>query len=204
MSRRSSPRVSKNTPARTPRDLQAAPSNPAPAPDLSRITLPPRRRWPFVVLIGILLVLGVSLALIASGWTDRSFRPEAARSGAIADPERDLCEQFRLLKNAGDPSVDDLLAPLPIPPEKPISQEEAARFQADCFLHQDIRILAVRRDMNGPLVLDTKGNVSAPPLEVRIARGVDRVQRTMVNPDLIVEVRDGKIHGLRAEMHTGR
>jgi hypothetical protein len=26
----------------------------------------------------------------------------------------------------------------------------------------------------------------------------------MVNPDLIVEVRDGTIHGLRAEMHTGR
>lgn len=178
-----------------------SPSPPTPAFDAARFALPPRRRFPFVVLGGILLLVGGTLALIAGGWTDRFFHPNTARKAEIADPKRDLCERFRMLKNAADPSAADFLAPLPVQPNEPISETEAARFQAECFLRQELRILAVRRSSKDRLVLVTKGNVSAPTLEVRTARGVDRVQRTMVNPDLIVEVREGKIRGIRAEMH---
>ena len=203
MSKRSAARYSKNKPAPPPHDGQTFPANPDPAFDAARLTLPPRRQS-FLVLGGILLLIGGALALVAGGWTDRFFRTGAARNAEVVDTEKDLCKVFRDRKNAGDPAADALLAPLPPQPEAPISQEEAARFQAACFLRQDISILFVHRDAKGRLVLVTKGSVSAPTLEVRTARGVDRVQRTMVNPDLIVEVRDGKIHGLRAEMHTGR
>lgn len=200
MSKRSSPQFSKNTPAPGP-GSQAASSDSTADFDADRFRL---RRFPLTPLVAIVIGVGVVLVLIVAGWANRSAGPDALRHADIADPERELCQQFLLLKKAGDPAADALLAPRAAQPEQPLSQEEAARFQTNCFLHQDIRILAARRDAQGRLVLFTKGNVSAPTLEVRTARGVDRVQRTMVNPDLIVEVRDGTIHGLRAEMHTGR
>lgn len=120
----------------------------------------------------------------------------------VAPSEKIVCEQWQASKNAGDPSAAQLLAALPDAPSEPISAEEAERFQAGCFLHQDIRIVSIRPVSSNRFVLVTKGNVSAPALQVRAAQGVDRIQRTMVNPDVIVEVREGRIHGVRAEMHS--
>jgi len=156
--------------------------------------------------LGIGLVICVLLVVIVGIWKDDFYFHDfyfrlSGDAPAVMQAEMQLCEKYKVLKNAGDSSADQLLAALPAMPAEPISQEEAERFQADCFLHQDIRILSVHLASSNQFVLVTKGNVSAPTLQIRTAKGVDRVQRTMVNPDLIVEVRDGKIHGIRAKMH---
>jgi hypothetical protein len=120
----------------------------------------------------------------------------------VTPPELELCQRWTTLKNARDPKAEELLAPKPSAPEQPISPDEAERIQTTCFLHQDIRILSIRLTASNRLLLVAKGSVSAPKLEVRTTKGVDRGQRIMLDPDLIVEVRDGKIHGVRAQMHT--
>ncbi len=84
----------------------------------------------------------------------------------VVEPEIQLCEQLQRLKNAGDPSADQLLAALPDVPDGPISQEDADRFKTDYFLHQDIRILSVHAVPSNRCVLITKGNVSVPTLQV--------------------------------------
>ncbi len=89
-------------------------------------------------------------------------------------------------------------------PEQPLSPDEAERLQTTCFLHQSLRILSIRPIASNRFVLVAKGQVLAPRLQVRTPTGVDRSQRTMIDPDLTVEVRDGKIHGVRAEMHSER
>ncbi len=74
--------------------------------------------------------------------------------------------------------------------------------QTDFFLRQDVHIVGAGRDKaTGALVLYTKGNVSAPTLEVKTPTGVETAQRTMANPDLVVEVRDGSIYGVAAHLH---
>ncbi len=146
------------------------------------------RRW-----LRFALAAWVSIALVVGCQKDRG-TPAAMQ----------LSKRYQALKNAGDSAADALLVPMPTVPAKPVSPEEAERIQTECFLHQDIRILSIRADSPHRLVLTTKGNVSAPTLQVQTAKGVDRVQRTMANPDLIVEVRGGRIHGVRAEMHSGR
>ena len=79
---------------------------------------------------------------------------------------------------------------------------EADRLQTDFFLRQDVRIVGAGRDKaTGALVLYTKGNVSAPTLHVKTETGVETAQRTMANPDLVVEVRDGRIYGVAAHLH---
>ena len=42
--------------------------------------------------------------------------------------------------------------------------------------------------------------VSAALLQVRSGTKIDRIQRVVTNPKLVVEVRDGKIYGLRAQL----
>src|SRR5205823_2138386 len=97
-----------------------------------------------------------------------------------------------------------LLGPAPSVPAAPISQEEADRLQADFFLREDVRIVGVGRDRRTrALVLFARGNVSAPALPVRTAGGVESAQRTMANPDLSVEVRDGRVYGVAANLHRG-
>ena len=50
-------------------------------------------------------------------------------------------------------------------------------------------------------MLYTKGNVSAPTLDVKTETGMEAAQRTMANPDLVVEVRNGRIYGVAAHLH---
>jgi hypothetical protein len=40
-------------------------------------------------------------------------------------------------------------------------------------------------------------------MDVQTPNGVERGQRQMTNPDVVVEVRGGKIYGVRAELHVG-
>ncbi len=123
-------------------------------------------------------------------------------SKAPSTAEERTCVQFILLKNAGDRAADKLLGRAPVVPSAPASKAEADRLQTDFFLRQDIHIVGAGRDKaTGALVLYTKGNVSAPTLEVKTPSGVETAQRTMSNPDLLVEVRDGRIYGVSARLH---
>jgi hypothetical protein len=122
-----------------------------------------------------------------------------------------LCEQFMKLKNAGDPKAADLLGRVPVATDAPLAKADMDRLQTDFFLRDTIQVLSVTAEVNlsgrraglppGCLVLVTHGNVAAPTLTEQTAQGTERSQRTMSNPDLIVEVRDGKIYGVRAELH---
>lgn len=123
-------------------------------------------------------------------------------TNAPATPEQRLCVRFLQLKNAGDPAAEKLLGPAPVVPVAPLSPEEAERLQTDLFLRQNFRVVGTGRDrLTGALVLLTQGNVSAPTLSVKTGDGVETSQRTMSNPDLLIEVRDGCIAGVAARLH---
>jgi hypothetical protein len=126
----------------------------------------------------------------------------------VTDEQR-LCERFAQLHNGGELAAAALLGRVPAVPDGPVSPEEANRLQADWFLREPIEISHVGPDRTpgarpaARFVLVTKGNVSAPALQERTPTGVVRSQRTMSNPDITVEVRDGKIYGVRPELHVG-
>jgi hypothetical protein len=193
------------------------PSEPSPAPGIRRAP------WVLSPWVVILVVLAV-VACLASLFSLPSFK---GTGGAAADngpkvgqgdeeaaarwapwtkapdtAEERICVQFLQLKNAGDPAADQLLGPAPAVPAAPVSPEGAERLQTDFFLRQDFRVVGTGRDQQtGAPVLYTKGNVSAPTLAVKTGAGVETAQRTMSNPDLLIEVRDGRIVGAGARLH---
>ena len=124
-----------------------------------------------------------------------------------------IIDRFMRLRNAGDPAANLLLGPESAFPDHPVSEDEAERLQADHFLRQGLRITTIRRQepfgMSGPpslpsdqhYLLVTEGNVAAPTLTVQTARGLERSQRTMSNPDVEVVVREGRMVALRALLH---
>jgi hypothetical protein len=125
-------------------------------------------------------------------------------SQAPATPEERLCAQFMRLKNNGDPGALTLLGPPTALPKGPVSQQEADRLDAEYFLRQDIHFTGVGRATRaGELVLCANGSVSAPERQVRTANGVESHQRVLFNPDVTVEVRDGRIYGVSAGAHLG-
>jgi hypothetical protein len=125
----------------------------------------------------------------------------SAHSGS---PEEQVCRRFMALKNAGDPQAEALLAPRPRVPDTAVSEAEADRLDADIMLHQDYRIrdlVPLGGGLLSRFVLVVEGSVTSERILVRTPTGTDANQRSMWSPDLIVEVRDGKIHGVRARLH---
>jgi hypothetical protein len=117
-----------------------------------------------------------------------------------------LCDEFRRLRNAGDPGADELLGRVPAVPAAAVTPEEAGRLETDYFLRTEgLRILEVRAEAAPEAApryrLVTKGSVAAETLTVRTPAGDQRSQRTMSNPDLVVEVRGGKLFGVLAEVN---
>lgn len=123
------------------------------------------------------------------------------------DAGEQLCRQFLERKNAHDPQAGQLLAPLPPTPTEPVSEADAERLDAEAMLHQDVHILSVRRDDHEPAasryVFALDGSVSAERLPVRAGDRTEMRQRSMWKPDIVVEVRDGVIHGVRPQLHEG-
>jgi hypothetical protein len=175
-----------------------------------------RRRW--LVLAGALLVAlvcgGVGLAVYLSA------RPAAedARQGTArkrrppATAEEKLCLDFADLKNADDPRAGDLLGPTPAVPVEPVSPAEARRLDAEFILRRPFRVTSVEplvepgaRDASKPrrFVLVLQGGVASEPMLVQSGPGKEpeRSQRVLSNPEVHVEVRDGKIYGLDAQLH---
>jgi hypothetical protein len=172
--------------------------------ELQRPEVPPRL-WALALLAAVLLAFGGWV--VYQMWADQ---PAFTGTKTPALPrelteEELLCDRFARLHNAGDPAAAALLGRVPAVPGAPVTSEEVNRLQADYFLREpvDIRQVGPERGSRGRFVFVTKGNVAAPTLPERTPTGVERNQRTMSNPDVVVEVRDGKIYGVRAELHMG-
>jgi hypothetical protein len=112
-----------------------------------------------------------------------------------------LCRRFADLRNAHDAGAEALLGPAVAVPKGPVTPEEAELIDADTFLRRDnLRIVDVRREPAGRFLLVMRGGAAGEPLDIRSGDRVNHSQRVMSNPALVVEVRDGKIHGLRAQL----
>jgi hypothetical protein len=114
-----------------------------------------------------------------------------------------ICKDFIDLKNAGDPKANDLLASTPGPPQEPVTPEEADRLDAQFFLRQNFRVLDVRpqegkKGQPQQFVLVVKGSFASEILPGRAG------QRVLVNPDIVVQVQNGQIHGVSARLHIGK
>jgi hypothetical protein len=107
------------------------------------------------------------------------------------------------LKNDRDAAANDLLGPAPQAPQDAISPEVAEHIDADTFLRGEFRVVDVRPGgtAEGPrFILVMKGSGVGDLLHIRSGDKVDRVQRVVVDPALLVEVRDGKIHGVKTQL----
>jgi hypothetical protein len=148
----------------------------------------------FIAVIGLLVFV----------WLDDSRKGAPPDSWAPVTAEDRVCDDFMQKRKAGDPAAASLLTSLPVVDgTKPFSTAEAERTETDFFLQDpDLKVTDIRRTAENGYVFVTEGNVAAPRLQVKGADGKMRTeQRTMSNPDLYVEVRDGRIHGVRAELH---
>jgi hypothetical protein len=172
-------------------------SKPQPASPSPVATTTPGSR---VLRGGVLLGLGAILAslLIAVGMG--CFKSKEDESSNLA-----VCRKFMRLKNAGDPAANDLLAGKPDVPEEPVSPEEAEQLDAAFMLRDDFTIAEVRRadgDADGSrFVLVIKGGVGSERFSVQTLDGPESRYRAIGNPDILVEVKDGRIHGLKAQIH---
>jgi hypothetical protein len=128
----------------------------------------------------------------------------------LTEEEEKVCREFIRLKNAKDSAANELLGPAPMVSDEPVSPEEAQRLLTDCFLRGDYEITdlwspnATAGSASPPVILVTKGDPKVMRLRIRTPTGVDVVDRSILNPDLMVEVRDGKIYGIRSEVHSDR
>lgn len=146
------------------------------------------------------VTMGVAIVLVlATGAALAYFLPRPSA-------EERLLRRFSALKNADDARAAELLGPVPTAPEGRVSREEAQRLDAEFLLRRPFRIHAVRslKRTDGQtepvrFKLVVKGGLASEPL---LVAGEDRPsQRVLYNPDIIVEVRDGKLHGIRAQLH---
>ncbi len=216
--KRSSSALSPETPAADTqgvRNTPAAPELPAlvNVPDLRLRSLGRPRTVAVFAVLAVFVLIGGS---VLGTWALRNIRSPAVGSPSAASPaggdwskapitsEEWLCARFIQLKNNGDPTAAALLGPPTTAPDGSVAPEEADRLDTEYFLRQDIHFTGVGRAAKpGQLVLYAKGSVSAPELHVRTASGVESRQRVLFNPDITVEVRDGRIFGVSSSAHMG-
>jgi hypothetical protein len=183
-------------------------SPPSPAPIPLPSDPPSSNSLPLILSgVGLLAVIG----LIAIVWsqtgaegdhTDQA-RPRVRKpKWEVVTADDQVCDTFVQKRNGGDPGGNNLLGPAPGVPAGAVSESEADRLQTEHFLRSDLTIVEIRRtQVPNRYCFVTQGNVAAPRLEVVHNNETCPEQRTMSNPDLYVEVRDGKIHGVRATLH---
>jgi hypothetical protein len=124
--------------------------------------------------------------------------------------EFSLCQRFADLKNAGDPAAADLLGPRPAVPVEPVTPAEAEHLDVEFFLRRPLQILQVKparppfRATDGEqiprFILTTRGSCASEPLHVQGSTGVDRLQRVVTNPELVVEVRCDRLYGVEVHL----
>jgi len=171
---------------------------PPPAPAALR-----RRAWRRLSWVAAGLTL-VAAAILVGCYAKRQTEPEPRA------PSQDVAEEFRRLRNAGDPKADDLLGPAPAVPDEAVTQAEADRLNAEFMLrgaYKVDQVLAVDRqaaDDPPRFVLSLKGDDKQPLLKIlnpENPRGYDTANTSLTNPDVAVEVRDGKLYALGYRWH---
>jgi hypothetical protein len=131
------------------------------------------------------------------------YREEVAKSDAGR-----LCLKFADAVNAGKKLPADLLGPAPSVPAEPVTPEEADRLDAEFILRNLYTITEVRPQPGGPngaprFLFVLKGDVKSERLRVRTPEGrIEEGTRSMTSPEVIAEVRDGKIYGVKAQVHV--
>jgi hypothetical protein len=127
-------------------------------------------------------------------------------------PEDKLVDRFVKLHNAGERAAPALLGRDPAKlVEVPLRKEEVEPLQVDFLLRSDVFVRGVCRgevdgegglkEVAGRYSLFTRGGRETPKLRVKTPDGFrEEPQRIAVNLDLIVEVREGKIYGVRAAL----
>jgi hypothetical protein len=180
------------------------PTHPAPP------NVPRRQPVGGIVILLVAVAGGVGAGLVARNYFTRT---ELASVPQTPSFEEKLLDRFVNLHNAGDPDAASLLGPEPRVLDRPLSPDEARKLQTEFFLRQKTEIKEFSRKRftsgrrrtlpEGQFVLVVKGQFTAPAMEVRTEKGVRTKQAMLYNPDLIVEVKGGKIHGVRAELHEG-
>ncbi len=129
-----------------------------------------------------------------------------------ATKEDRLVDRFVRLHKDKLADAVKLLSPLPAS-DRPLDDAQFDALATDYFLRSpqlkivdvwkgDLGADGTPRPAKGRYILVTKGNVSSPPLRLRNAAGGDSPsQLNMTSPDLVIEVKEGAIRGLRAESH---
>jgi hypothetical protein len=207
-----------------PKTRRPANTNLSPQPrDVPVIALPsqgPRFRWLVLATIVVVCAGAVLLLTLPNGGEADAAKAKTERTRW--KPERweplsaddNIIDRFFTHRKAGDKAALEFLGPAPDFDEEPVTEETAAARQTDFFLRSPLEFRDIWRgepDGRGGqrpsahrYTLVTRGNVSSPPLNIRTDGGIrTRVQEHTSSPDLVVEVRDGKIYGLRAELHMG-
>lgn len=163
------------------------PRHPAPESGLSASLL----RWGLIVL-GLLAGVGLLALLIFSGWSRLSEKYE-----------EQMCRKFADLKNANDPRAEDYLGPRSVIPDHSVSRQEADQLDAESILRMPFHVKEVRPlRSSGPahqFKLVVQGGMASD--HVWREGGSRPTQIVYMNPDIIIEVRGGKIYGLRAQLH---
>jgi hypothetical protein len=165
----------------------------------------------------VLLVVAVAVAAAGlfflgglSGWRLPGHGVLDTPATLPESPEEQLCRTFMAVKNAGDPRAAEFLDPAPAVPAAPVSQAEANVLDAEFILHGTYQVLSVRPLRPGAsdrgnglprFVLVLRGGGVSEKLLIRDGNKVEASQRFVKDPDLIVEVRDGKLHGLEVRLH---
>lgn len=153
------------------------------------------------VSVALAFVLAAVVVGLAGWWL---YMPPVVREPH--DPEA-IVRQFSQWKNTDDVRAEELLAPRQVP-DRPATPAEAERLDADSLLRLPFRVVEVRparpHEMGGSagasrFVLVTRGGLATEPL--RIEGAEQPSQRILVNPDLFIEVKDGKLYGVRAKIH---
>ena len=163
-----------------------------------------------------------ALAVVAGVWfythsaaeADPKQRPAAKKAPTKWDPtteEDRFVDAFRKARNEDGKSTLNL-APDPVFDDKPVSEVERDAKQSHYILHRVRQVIAIRAGEPGKgtdwldtphrYTLTTRVSGTTPKVAVKVG---DRVgfptELSIMHPDIVVEVREGKIHAMRAELH---
>jgi hypothetical protein len=126
-----------------------------------------------------------------------------SRETTVQLPANDsLVQQFARLKNAGDNTANDLIAPGPDLSQTVIEEEDKPAFDAAFVLHEPSQIVEIIPDDPTALfprfAFVLKGGFATPKVTIRNKNGLQAgSQRILSNPEVLVEVREGRIHPLK-------
>jgi|SRR5579884_386813 len=124
-------------------------------------------------------------------------------------PAATVRDFFLLRKNANDPKALELLGPPPRVPDEPVTPQEADRLNAEFALRGNYTVERFRPEPSADgkyrrYVLSLKGSDGQPLMKVlnpKAAAGYDTVNVSLYNPDVVVEVRDGKLYAVGSRVH---